>query len=138
MKKNTRKKIEKVIIISLLAIILSIAMWMMYNHSVNASEIDPEKYRPYDRGKFGEVEGADKLLKVGNYIIGFLQIVGSIVLVVVLAVIGIKYMIGSAEEKAEYKKSMQPYLVGAVMVFAITSILKLIAYFAQNVIYVTT
>ena len=33
-------------------------------------------------------------------------------------VIGIKYMMGSAEEKAEYKKTMIPYLIGAVLLFA--------------------
>jgi hypothetical protein len=31
-------------------------------------------------------------------------------------------MMGSAEEKADYKKSMIPYLVGAVLVFAASTI----------------
>ena len=37
-------------------------------------------------------------------------------------VIGIKYMMGSAEEKAEYKKTMIPYLVGAIILFAAVNI----------------
>ena len=36
----------------------------------------------------------------------------------ILMVLGIKYMMGSAEEKAEYKKTMIPYLIGAVLLFA--------------------
>ena len=34
-----------------------------------------------------------------------------------LTVIGIKYLMGSAEEKADYKKSLMPYVVGAALVF---------------------
>ena len=37
--------------------------------------------------------------------------------VVLVAFLGIKYMLGSAEEKAEYKKDMIPYLVGAFLLF---------------------
>ena len=33
-------------------------------------------------------------------------------------VIGIKYMMGSLEERASYKKSMLPYVIGAIMLFA--------------------
>lgn len=32
-------------------------------------------------------------------------------------IIGIKYMTGSLEEKANYKKTMVPYLVGCVILF---------------------
>ena len=32
-------------------------------------------------------------------------------------------MVGSVEERAEYKKAMMPYVIGAVMVFAITNLL---------------
>ena len=63
---------------------------------------------------------------VGNKIIGMVQAIGSIVSVLILVVLGIKYMMGSAEEKAEYKKTMIPYLVGAVLVFAGTSLVKVI------------
>ena len=48
------------------------------------------------------------------------------VAVVILLVLGIKYMMGSAEEKAEYKKSMIPYIVGAVLIFASTTIVGVV------------
>ena len=35
-------------------------------------------------------------------------------------------MIGSAEEKAEYKKTMIPYLVGAILIFASTTIVNVV------------
>lgn len=54
---------------------------------------------------------------LGNKIIGVLRVIGSIAAVVILMVLGFKYMMGSAEDKADYKKSMIPYLVGAVCIF---------------------
>ena len=45
-------------------------------------------------------------------------IAGIIVAIIVLLVLGIKYMMGSAAEKAEYKKTMIPYIVGAALIFA--------------------
>lgn len=54
----------------------------------------------------------------GGKIIGGIQAIGVIVSVGILIVLGIKYMMGSAEEKAEYKKTMIPYIVGAALIFA--------------------
>ena len=66
------------------------------------------------------------LTKVGNNIVTIIQVVGIIIAVIVLLVIGIKYMMGSASEKAEYKKTMIPYIVGAVLIFAGTSLVRVI------------
>lgn len=53
----------------------------------------------------------------GNKIFNILQAVGAVLSVIILGILGIKYMMGSAEEKADYKKSMIPYVVGAVLIF---------------------
>lgn len=66
------------------------------------------------------------LTKVGNNIVTIIQVVGIVITVIVLLVIGIKYMMGSASEKAEYKKTMIPYIVGAVLIFAGTSLVRVI------------
>ncbi len=63
---------------------------------------------------------------LGNSIIAVVRIVGIVIAVVILLVLGIKYMMGSAEEKAEYKKSMIPYIVGAVLIFASTTIVGVV------------
>lgn len=67
----------------------------------------------------------DFITKMGN-IIGFLQWAGAIAGVLIIAVFGIKYMMGSLEEKAEYKKTMIPFVVGAIVLFAAPQIAKLI------------
>ena len=66
------------------------------------------------------------LTKVGNNIVTIIQVVGIVIAVIVLLVIGIKYMMGSASEKAEYKKTMIPYIVGAVLIFVGTSLVRVI------------
>lgn len=67
----------------------------------------------------------DFTTKIGN-IIGFLQWAGAIAGVLIITIFGIKYMMGSLEEKAEYKKSLIPLIVGVVVVMGATTIANLI------------
>jgi len=67
-----------------------------------------------------------KIQEAGQTIVNILQVVGVVAAIAILTVIGIKYMMGSAEEKAEYKKVMIPYVLGAVLIFAATSIVKVV------------
>ena len=53
--------------------------------------------------------------------------------VIIPAVIGVKYMIGSVEERAEYKKDMIPYLVGSVLIFGISIIVKILQTFGNQI-----
>ena len=64
--------------------------------------------------------------KIGGTVINFITNAAMILAVVVIAVLGVKYMMGSTEEKAEYKKSMMPYLIGAILVFGATTIAKMV------------
>ena len=59
--------------------------------------------------------------------------VGVVVAVIILLVLGIKYMMGSASEKAEYKKTMIPYLVGAILIFGASAITKVVVGLAQGI-----
>ena len=79
-----------------------------------------------------EIDGADGLRTIGGQILGVVQIIGSVVAVVILVVLGIKYMMGSAEEKAEYKKTMMPYIIGAIFIFGASSIAMMVYNWASN------
>ena len=78
-------------------------------------------------------QGTTEITNVGNSIVGILQVVGIVLSVVVLIVLGIKYMMGSAEEKAEYKKTMMPYIVGAALIFAASALAQVIYQFFTGV-----
>ena len=86
----------------------------------------------------GEVTGASATAKVtgidtlGNNIVKILQTVGVVLSVIILIVLGIKYMMGSAEEKAEYKKSMMPYVIGAALIFAASALAQVIYNFFSD------
>ena len=73
------------------------------------------------------------VMNIGNQIIGIITTVGVVVAVVILLVLGIKYMMGSASEKAEYKKTMIPYLVGAILIFGASAITKVVVSLASGI-----
>ena len=105
-------------------IIIILAMIIIPTMSVADSDPlkNPGRYTPSN----GTIQGNDKFIEKGNNILGYMQAIGSGVSVIMIMVIGIKYMLGSVEEKADYKKTMIPYIIGAVMVFAIPSIIGII------------
>lgn len=59
-------------------------------------------------------------------VMGLIRNIAVIAGVLLIAVLGVKYMLGSVEEKAEYKKSFMPLIVGAVVVMAATQIATMI------------
>ena len=65
-------------------------------------------------------------------IIGVITTIGIIASVITLIILGIKYMVGSIEEKAEYKKSMVPYLIGAFFVFSVSTVVTFIMNMSNN------
>lgn len=65
---------------------------------------------------------ANQFEEVGNNIFSVVRVVGILASVMALMLMGIKYMIGSIEEKAEYKKTFPVYLIGCILVFAISSL----------------
>lgn len=72
---------------------------------------------------------SDNANEVKPILASVLQIVGiiaSATSIVTLIILGIKYMMGSVEEKATYKKTLFPYFIGAIFVFGATTIANVI------------
>ena len=108
------KKIVKIIN----ALLIVMMLFTVLGTSVQATNpgMILDKINP-DYGK-----DTGNLTGIGQTIISWISIAGVVISVVVLTILGIKYMIGSASEKAEYKKTMIPYLVGAVLIFGASAI----------------
>ncbi len=68
--------------------------------------------------------GAENVASIGGQIADIITTVGIVVAVIVILILGIKYMMGSASEKAEYKKTMIPYVVGAMLILGGSAIVK--------------
>ena len=80
----------------------------------------------------GSESSSVKLEEMAETILGIIQVIGTVVSVVMLMVIGIKYMMGSIEERAEYKQTLKPYLIGAFLLFSGTTIPQIIYQIAKN------
>lgn len=114
-------------------IVMTIAMIFMLTLPVFAAN-ESKSMSPSDFGTSITVQDSAKnsITSFGGQIVGTLQIVGTVIAVLILVVLGIKYMMGSAEEKAEYKKTMMPYLVGALLIFAAVTIANMVYNFTST------
>ena len=79
-----------------------------------------------------DTTNSDRVASIAGTIVSAIQIIGTIVSVGALIAIGIKYMIGSVEERADYKKSLKPYIIGAFLLFTGSLIPQLIYTISQN------
>ncbi len=115
-----KKTMKIIVFIAMVLCIITVSTLVSADPGFNATSLN------------GTVSGASgDIQELGNKIIGVLQAVGIVVSVVVVIVLGIKYMMGSVEEKAEYKKTMMPYLIGAALIFAASAISMMVMNFLQ-------
>lgn len=70
--------------------------------------------------------GQASVKSVAGKIIGFIRNIAVAAAVIIIMVLGVKYMLGSVEQKAEYKKSMIPLIVGILLVAAASQLAKML------------
>ena len=113
------KKYSKVlIIVSVFLVILVSIGTINYASDLGLGNLEDYIMEP------GTSENQEFIAMMNNIISG-VATVGSVLSVIILMILGIKYMMGSIEEKAEYKKTLVPYLIGAIFVFGASSIANL-------------
>ena len=119
----------KVIRMSLLMLICILLLPSLVNASeiiVNTDalygRIDPSTYEPTEL-QDSDVSGIEIF---GGAIASVIQIVGTIVSVGTMMIIGIRYVVASADEKAEYRDRMIPYFIGAVLLFGASNVVNII------------
>ena len=126
---------KKRLLMHITIIIIGIVMPLLYgitNYKVEAAaQFDTTPYT--NSIKSDTSQNTDGISEMGKIIIGVLRGAGTVISVIVLVAIGIKYMMGSVEEKATYKQTLMPYLVGAVLVFGIANILPIIVHVAKAI-----
>ena len=84
-------------------------------------------------GKDGSAQ-IDKgsLQNASSSIYNILLICGMIVAVLIGSIMGIKFMIGSVEEKAEIKAALVPFVIGCIVVFGAFGIWKILVTIGNN------
>lgn len=107
-----------------LAFMIIIAIFNIFPVYTEAFE-DPTK-NPGAWNPTLDKEPSQKYQSILGSLLGYINVIGIVISVIVLVVIGIKYMLGSVEEKAEYKKTMMGYLIGALLLFMTTTIANIL------------
>ncbi len=121
------RKVIKVI--SILLMILMVVMTL--STSVFADSWDSFDTTMFD-GK-GDKSGAkDSATNIIGAIINIVQVIGMGVAIIMLIVMAIKYISAAPSEKAEIKKGVTIYVVGAIVLFAASGILGIIKNFAVS------
>lgn len=114
--KNITKKIILCIVLFIFVLIL------LQINSYAGETIDPDFYKTDI--SYGD---ASYIFNKGATVIATLRNIAAIISVFVITIIGIKYMIGSLEERAEYKKTMGPVIIACILITCLSEILTLIA-----------
>lgn len=117
--KNKTLKIIAVLLIAIALITLSTTIVRATNGF--------EPIEPKPAGTAGE-----KVTNTAGQILTIVRIVGMAVAVIMLTILGIKYVAASPNEKADYKKGMTVYVVGAVLLFGASALLSVIQKFVEG------
>lgn len=117
-----KNKTLKIIAVLLIAIALITLSTTIVRATTGFEPIEPEP-----AGTAGE-----KVTNTAGQILTIVRIVGMAVAVIMLTILGIKYVAASPNEKADYKKGMTVYVVGAVLLFGASALLSVIQKFVEG------
>ena len=110
------KKTSKILIVLSIIILLTSILYTSF------AAINPNDYTPSDP----KVADAKYITPKVGVILGAVRNVSVVVSVISLMIIGIKYMLGSVEEKANYKATMMPYIIGCLLATSGTTLVSYI------------
>ena len=97
---------------------------------------DKTTYQPDEFTTSGKIvtsgTGVNNVVQTGGKVVGLIRVIGTIASVGLIVVLGIKYMMGSAAERAEYKKTLLPYFIGAVLIFGASNLSQVVYTWASK------
>lgn len=73
----------------------------------------------------------NKISDTINNVIGLIQLAGTGISVVVVTMLGMKYILASPSEKADVKKQIAPILIGCVLLFGAVNLVAIVADFSM-------
>lgn len=105
---------KKKILIGISIILVLITVFCSISY---AKGVDDIGFGNIDDYKPGSITGYNKVAAKAGGVLNVIQVIGMVLSVVVLIILGIKYILGSVEQKAEFKHTMIPYLIGVAILF---------------------
>lgn len=71
--------------------------------------------------------------EIVSKVLGIIQVIGAGLAVGIIMILGIRYMMGSVEEKVNYKETMPPLLIGAILLGAAPTVVRIIYSMTQQI-----
>ena len=128
MKENMIRIISIIILAAVCVCALSTTMVSRADTPMNFADISSDNTITNNAtDTTGTARAAQRILQA---ILTIAQVIGVGVAVIMLIVLAIKYISAAPSDKAEIKKHMVVYIVGAVVLFAASGILEIIKRFA--------
>ena len=116
--------VRKIKILNLIIVAIFIITNIIFTNECYG-KINPNDYNP-DSSSTITTDDTKLIFNKTRVILGAIRNISAVVSVIALMVIGLKYIIGSAEEKANDKQTMIPYIIGCIMAVAGTTIVSFI------------
>ena len=113
-----KTKIEKII---LFIIIFIFVLTLLRTISLAGEHLDTDEYKTNLK-----YDDATYLFEKGSGVIAILRNIAAVVSVLAISIIGVRYMVGSVEQKAEYKQTMMPVVIGCVLIGGLSVVLTVI------------
>lgn len=118
-----KKSIIKIVLFCMV-LFISIFQKCIFFESNAANPLSTDEYTKI----YNTPSGSDKVDNLGKQILGVIDAVASVVAVIMLVWIGLKYITSSPAEKADLKDGkLTLYVIGAVLLFGGSRILDIIA-----------
>lgn len=114
----------KKIVLMLLIIILISLVFGVYVYAGDMNSLVKAMENTSTMSSASGEEGGGRIGNVINTVIGFLQIAGTGIALIVITILGIKYLLTSPAEKAETKKSILPIIIGCVLLFGAVNLMR--------------
>lgn len=112
---------KKIIKISLFMIIFVFVLTLSTKIVFAGDTLNPTLYHATLK-----YDDASYIFGKGAIIVKLLRNIAAVVAVLTLSIIGFRYMIGSVEQKAEYKQTMMPVVIGCILVASLAGILTIV------------
>jgi len=125
MKKKTLKKVTVLFMTILIIFAISNAFEVFATNPVDA-------FRNGTSGNADGVVGVSEASGLIGAALRIARIVGVSVAIIILSVMGTKYMVAAPGEKAEIKKHLIPYVIGAVVMLTASVIVGILESFVTS------
>ena len=124
-----KKKVIKVMVA--LYVIVTCVCTICYAADPGVSSLVSSMDGTSDASGIGSSHGTKNII---NTAIGLLQVAGSGIALLVITIMGIKYILAAPGEKADIKKMTTPVVIGCVLVFGAVNLAAIIESFSANVL----